>query len=139
MATNRSPSLDQNKISQYQELIKYAKSEKGKLKSTTWATIAGLIPGLGYIYSDQTPTGIIALAVVTLSSLITAAAFKTDNKAIGFFTGTIGILFYSGSILGGYLASKKYNNNLKNNLNYHLEKKLNLEQDREYLFQKYGI
>jgi TM2 domain-containing membrane protein YozV len=126
-------------FSKYYELIDYTEKEKNKFKNKAMATFAGIIPGLGYFYAGQKATGLVTLAVITIGSLISGTAFLTGNKAIGFFTGGVSFLFYSGSIMGGYLAAKKHNRKLNQNLKQHLYKEMNLNQDREYLFNKYGL
>ena len=95
--------------SKYRELVNYSKKEYGNLKSPLAGGLLGLIPGMGYIYSEEMGTGITAFFVVAISATASYFAFTTNNKAIGIFVGAIGTFFYTGNVVGGYLAARRYN------------------------------
>jgi hypothetical protein len=124
---------------EFSELIEYSENCFGTLKKPYKAMALGLIPGLGYIYADKTATGIIAFLLISALSTLTYYSFKTDNKPAGVFIGTAATFFYGGSIIGGYLASKKYNDSSINDLKDSLSQKIRLAEDREEIYNKYGV
>ncbi|MDY6933847.1 MAG: hypothetical protein SVZ03_06445 [Spirochaetota bacterium] len=123
----------------YEELVKYSIIKHHELKNPIYSSILGLIPGMGYVYSGRKPTGIIALLLVSVFSTLTYLSFKTDNKAIGIIVGTAGTFFYTGSIIGGFLSSKRYNREITNRMKTRLFKEMSLLQDRENIYKGHGI
>ncbi|MFH0974925.1 MAG: hypothetical protein V1874_03985 [Spirochaetota bacterium] len=121
------------------ELIDYSDEIYANLKNPCNAIALGAIPGMGYVYADRTATGVIAFFLISVLSALTYYSFKTDNKAIGVFVGTAATFFYGGSIIGGYLSAKSYNDSAVNDLKDSLTQKLNLSDDRKKLYEQYGV
>ncbi|MBN2038622.1 MAG: hypothetical protein JW864_01175 [Spirochaetes bacterium] len=123
----------------FNELIEYTESVNNSMKNPYSAVALGIIPGLGYAYSGQTETGIIAFVLVTAMSAATYFSFKTDSKPTGVFLGLATTFFYGGSIIGGYLGSISRNNAAKAGLMESLSQKMDLYNDREEIYNKYGV
>jgi hypothetical protein len=121
------------------DIIDYTINENKKFKSPLTGAMLGIVPGLGYAYADNTNTGIVALIVVLFNYSLSYFAFNSNNDSIGFFTASIGTFFYGGSILGGYMESVRYNNNIRRNINNNLMEELKFKQDRDQIYTKYGI
>ncbi len=126
------------RYSKYFELVNYSDDVYSKLKVPAAAAALGIIPGMGYMYAGESGTGIVAVIVVAVNAALTYYAFRTDNRAIGLFIGSIGTFFYGGNILGGYLAAKKYNRSTIEYMLENLGRKFEFEKDRDYLYMKYG-
>lgn len=123
----------------YAELLEYSRNRLGDLRDTRLALAAGVIPGMGYAYSGQTSTGILALIAVSVFSTLTYFSFKTGNRPLGVLAGAATTFFYGGSILGGYLGVRKNNEQVMTGLRDHLAEDLDLGSDRERLFRELGI
>jgi len=121
-----------------QRIYQYSTFTRDKLKNPYAALGWGILPGAGYIYSDNTENGIIAAIVIGVCAVVTYFAVDSDNSGIAFVTGAAGTFFYGGSILGGYLAAKKTNNQIAKELRAYLEEELKFEHDREIIFNRYG-
>jgi TM2 domain-containing membrane protein YozV len=121
-----------------QRIYEYSTFTRDKRKNPYAAMGWGIIPGAGYIYSDDTPDGIIAAIVIGVCAVVTYFAVDTGNSGIAVFTGAAGAFFYGGSILGGYLAAKRTNNQIMKELTSYLEEELKFAQDREIIFNRYG-
>ena len=125
-------------FSKYNELVKYAKKEYDMLKYPMAGAFLNLIPGMGYIYSDNVGTGITAFIVISLSATASYFAFRTNNKTIGIFVAAVGTFLYSGNVVGGYLAAKRYNRDRLTGLNNYLLNKLSFYDDRDEIFNRFG-
>ncbi|MCU0821409.1 MAG: hypothetical protein MUC95_02910, partial [Spirochaetes bacterium] len=123
----------------FKDAIGYTRDYFDTEKNPYSAAALGMIPGLGYVYSGQKETGIAAFLVVSIFSALTYYSFKTDNAPLGVFFGAAGTFFYAGNILGGYMASKKYNAAALENLKDYLFNSMKLGQDRDDIYNKYGI
>jgi len=123
----------------YRELLSYSTGRIETQKNPYLALSAGLFPGMGYVYAGEKQTGIVAFFAVSITSILTYFAFNTDNRGIGIFTGAVCTFFYTGSILGGYLSTKKYNKTITSGLRDYLVDDLDFRTDRETLYNKYGI
>lgn len=121
-----------------QRIYQYSKFTRDSLKNPYVAMGWGIIPGAGYIYSDAVENGIIAAIVIGVCAVFTYFAVDTGNSGISLVTGAAGTFFYGGSILGGYLAAKRANNQIIKELKSYLEEELKFAQDREIIFNKYG-
>ena len=128
-----------NEYSAYKDLVAFSNKCLDERKSPIAAIALGIFPGGGYIYADNFPTGFAALVVVSLCTVLSYAAYTNDSKLPAFFIGTVGVLFYGGSIAGGYLSTIKYNNVLKERMASELSQRLALPQDRDFLYREYGI
>ncbi len=120
-------------------LINYSMNESGRMRSPAAAAALGVVPGLGYLYAGQGLTGLLAFLVVAMSVLFAVFSFKTDNGAVGAVAGTIGALFYSGSVMGGYLSVKRRNAALSNELAERIDNELDLDADLDWMNTRHGI
>ncbi len=126
-------------FSAYRELVEQARRGFSLRRSPPLAAALGILPGMGYLYSGETATGIIAFLLVTVNVLITYFAFQTRSPVIGYFTGIVGGFFYAGSIAGGYLAAKRFNIEIEGSVRGATERSMKLEEDRRDVFDRYGI
>ena len=125
--------------SKYNELINHCETNYALLKKPYDALFLGFFPGMGYIYSDEKPTGILAFIIVTVFSTLSYFSFKTNNYPLGICIGTASSFLYGGNIIGGYFASKKYNNIMIKNLKKDLLEEMDLNTDREKIYIKFGL
>ena len=131
--------LYSNEYRAYRELVTASKMLLAEKKSGALALICGILPGGGYAYADNFPTGIVAFTLITLSGVLTYAAYATDNHLTAFFIGTVGALFYGGSILGGYLAAARFNKELKEETAHNLLYRMSLLDDHKKIYERDGI
>ncbi len=135
----RKINIERIDFSIFEESVEYSKDCYSSLKEPYYAMCLGIVPGLGYAYSGRKQTGLIALIVISVFSTLTYFSFKTDNKPIGAVFGAATAFFYAGSIIGGYMASRRYNETVKTSLRDHLFNKMELAEDRKEIFKNYGI
>ena len=121
-----------------ESLYAYSRFKRSQLKNPYAALAWGVVPGGGYVYSDNTENGIVAAIVIGICSVITYFAIDTNNTGIAIFTGSIGVFFYGGSIAGGYLASIKTNKAIMSELQAYVEEGLKFHDDRAMMFERYG-
>lgn len=126
-------------FSAYRELISQARSGFSYEKKTWLSAVLGIIPGMGYVYSEEYATGIFAFLLISADIIMTYFAFRTHNDVIGYFTGVIGGFFYAGSIAGGYFAARRFNMQRASANKTSFMSKLRLERDREDIFTRHGI
>lgn len=108
-----------------------------KLKSPAAGAFLGIIPGAGYIYADNSPTGLAASAVTVICGILSFAAYRSGSRKSCAVLAAVGFCFYGGNIVGGYLETKRYNRSLKNKL---IDESLSLlETDREEIYTAEGI
>ncbi len=84
-----------------------------KLKDPGKAALLGIVPGLGYFYTDHKQTAVSALAVIGLLGYGTYQSFKNDNTGLGIFSGFLTLGWHLGSINGSYDAAHRYNQHSK--------------------------
>ncbi len=113
--------------------------QRADMRDPYVALFAGAVPGLGYYYGGNKPTGVLAFIVVGIFSSLTVAAFKTDNTPIAIVLGSAASFFYGGSILGGYMIAKRYNMQAEKNLFQNAIEDAGLEADRDMIYEKYGL
>jgi hypothetical protein len=123
----------------YRDVVTYSSETIASLKNPNHALLFGIIPGMGYVYADRKPTGILALIAITILSTVTYFAFSSGNEHIGIFIGAAATFFYTGSIVGGYLETGKRNRSMMKRLGEHLADELDLEKDRDEIFRRYGL
>ncbi|MBN1500529.1 MAG: hypothetical protein JW982_10250 [Spirochaetes bacterium] len=107
-------------------------------KSPYVGLLSAVIPGGGYIYAGNPRTGLTAFAVIGIFFTASYFAHNYDSDYIAVASGTIGTLFYGGSIFGGYMESVRYNKNLQDEIIKYAEYHYGFETDRNYLFRTYG-
>lgn len=126
-------------FSAFTELKDYSDRIKNSMKSPVAALMWGIIPGMGYVYSGEKSTGMVAMIVIAVNAVISYYAFTSGSESIGVFIGVIGTFFYTGSILGGYMDANKYNGNMTDLLNRRLSQDLQLNRDLEQIYNSRGI
>jgi hypothetical protein len=126
-------------FSAYRELIGQARSAFLYEKKPWLSAVLGIIPGMGYVYSEEYATGVFAFLLLSADVIMTYFAFSTHNDVIGYFTGVIGGFFYAGSIAGGYFAAQRFNIRLADTNKTSIANELRLDSDREDVFNKLGI
>ncbi|MBN2159710.1 MAG: hypothetical protein JW807_09965 [Spirochaetes bacterium] len=124
---------------EYRETIEFARSSFSSEKKPYAAALLGILPGMGYVYSGETATGIFALILISVDVLVTCFAFRSRNDIIGYFTGIVGGMFYAGSIAGGYFASKRFNTKLEGRVREALSGEMRFGADRKEVYERYGI
>lgn len=124
---------------QYEELLERSREAFKELKKPACALMWGVIPGMGYVYAGNKPTGIFAFIVVSVISTLTYFSFATENKPLGIILGLGATFFYSGSIIGGYRETMRHNNAIFNNLKTDMIEGLKMEKDHDIMFERYGI
>jgi len=85
-----------------------------KPKNITTATILGIIPGLGYLYSKHPKSAFSSLVMNGLIGFATYTSFKTQNSGLGILLGITTLGFYFGNIKGGKNAAIRYNETFTN-------------------------
>jgi hypothetical protein len=120
-------------------MISMARSGLSGGKKPWLAAVLGLVPGAGYLYAGEIATGIFALLLIAADAVLTYFAFRTHNDVIGYFSGAVGGLLYAGSVAGGYFAARRYNVRRFETARPSLSDGLKLGEDREELYNRYGI
>jgi hypothetical protein len=128
-----------NLFSGYDELYNYSESVYQSRKSPYFGALAGLIPGMGYIYAGEKGTGIVSMIVIGAGSAISYGAYRSSFDSLAAISGVITFFFYGGSIAGGYMQSVKYNDRLIDTLEMRLNRELMPERDLEEIYFKFGL
>jgi hypothetical protein len=123
----------------YRDLVDRPRAGFSHEKKPWLSAVLGIIPGMGYVYSEEYGTGIFAFLLITVDVIMTYFAFRTHNDVIGYFTGTMGCFFYAGSIAGGYLAARRFNTRLSSAGGDSLSDRLMFGRDREKIMERHGI
>lgn len=126
-------------FSAYRELAEYAGRVNSTRRSPCLALAAGAIPGMGYIYSGNTSTGLVAMGVILVSGALTCLAWDSGNRGPAVFLGSITAFFYGGSVLGGYMAANRYNRDLRESLKQDLIYRSSMLKDQDEIYRKEGI
>ena len=101
--------------------------------------IAGIIPGMGYLYAGEKGTALVSIIIIGTGSAVTYASYKNGLSALSIITGTITFFFYGGSVVGGYMQCKKNNEYLANMLETKLQRELMLDRDLDEVYLKFGL
>ncbi|MCL2025621.1 MAG: hypothetical protein FWG92_02320 [Leptospirales bacterium] len=131
--------LHKNEYGAYMELVSASKMLLAEKKSGALALACGIFPGGGYAYAGNFPTGFVAFSVIALSAVLTYTAYVTDNHLTAFFIGTVGTLFYGGSILGGYLEAARFNKEVREETAHNLLYRMSLLDDHKRIYERDGI
>ncbi len=118
------------------ELLRLREKE---LLSPAGAVFMGIIPGMGYIYAREYLTGFLAFLTVGSFVALSVLGFHTGNEVLGTVTALGGAFFYGGSIIGGYRAVHRYNEERDRKNIRAIMKGAGLEDDRRRIFSNYGI
>ncbi len=130
---------EKNEFSGYDELFEYSENIYGSKKNPYLGALAGVIPGMGFIYAGETGTGIVALILISAGSAITYSSYRDGWDSLAIISGTITFFFYGGSILGGYMQTTRYNDSLMKTLEMKLNRELMPEKDLEEIYIKFGL
>jgi len=125
--------------SRYARLLASARRDHSMYKDPVCAAALGLVPGLGYVYAGNTPTGIIAFLAFSALGALAAGSFLTDNKPLAFFFGLGATLVYGGSALGGCREALRYNEAYSRERRERLSRELDFDADRQMILREYGI
>ncbi len=123
----------------YSSVMKHGREFISSYKNPYLGASLGIIPGLGYLYAGKTGTGILTFVMVSLCSSLSYLAFRYNTDSAGIFLGAIATFFYTGSIVGGYSMSKKYNTSQGNLAKDQIYRELNIQNDQRFLLRKYGL
>ncbi|MCL1833917.1 MAG: hypothetical protein FWG49_05375 [Leptospirales bacterium] len=136
---NRDYDKKNDEFSDYRELFEYSGTVHGSMKRPFLGALAGIIPGMGYLYAGENGTALVSVIIIGAGSAVTYASYKTGWNTFSIISGTITFLFYGGSVVGGYLQCKKNNEYLTNMLEAKLARELKLDRDLEEVYFKFGL
>lgn len=128
-----------NKYPEFNELFEFSKSIYQSRKNPYIGAMAGVIPGMGYVYAGEKGTGIVSMIVIGAGSAVSYASYRNGVESLAAISGVITFFFYGGSIAGGYMQSVKYNDRLMDTLEVRLNRELMLERDLEEVYFKFGL
>jgi tetratricopeptide (TPR) repeat protein len=100
------------------------------------ALLSALIPGLGQTKNDRWQDGLFSFLSTGILAGLTYAAFKREEKSLGFALGTITFVFYSANIYGGYVSALRQSHINYQNALTDLKKKEFLPP--EFISQEYN-
>lgn len=123
----------------YKELSAYSDSIYEQHKNPFLGALAGVIPGMGYIYAGESGTGIVSMIVLGAGSAVTYASYSNGMDSLAVVSGLITFFFYGGSIAGGYMQTVKYNDRLMDTLEMKLDRELMPERDLDEVYFKFGL
>lgn len=126
-------------FAEYSDSMEYARGLSGEKKSPLLGALAGIIPGMGYVYAGETGTGITALIVITAGSAIAWGAHANSLEPLAAVSGAATFFMYAGSIAGGYMQTVKFNRGLSERLVLRLDRDFMLDRDIDDIYIKCGI
>lgn len=107
----------------YNKSISIIKSmETAKYKSPTTAMLLGVIPGAGYLYTEQPRNALISLLVNGVLTYAVYTSIKSENYGLGIILGAFTISFYGGNIVGAGSSAKRYNDKIRHDTIIELRK-----------------
>ena len=124
---------------EYNDLFIYSENIYHSRKNPILGALAGIIPGMGFVYADESGTGIVSMIVIGAGSAVTYASHQNGMDSLAVISGVITILFYGGSIAGGYMQSVKYNDRLMDTIQIKLNRELMPDRDLEEIYFKFGL
>lgn len=136
---NDETDLIQTDNNKYHDSCVYAQNLSQEKKSPLLGAVAGIIPGMGYVYAGETGTGVLAFIVIAAGSAITWGAHVNKIEPLAAISGAATFFMYSGSIAGGYMQAIKFNRGLSEKLVVRLDRDFLLDRDRDDLYIKCGI
>ncbi len=128
-----------DELKNYEELFAYSENIYRSRKKPYLGALAGVIPGMGFVYAGESGTGIVSMIVISIGSAFTYTAYRDGWDSMAVVSGAITFCFYGGSILGGYMQSSRYNDSLIQSLNMKLERELGMEKDLDEVYIKFGL
>lgn len=136
--TNRDNNF-KNNYPGFNELFEFSESIYESRKNPYIGALAGVIPGMGYVYAGEKGTGIVSMIVIGAGSAVSYASYRNGVDSLAAISGVITFFFYGGSIAGGYMQSVKYNDRLMDTLEARLNSELMPERDLEEIYFKFGL
>ena len=136
---NKYYDINSEELLHYRELFEYSGSVHENMKKPLYGALAGIIPGMGYLYAGEKGTALVSIIMIGTGSAVTYASYKNGMGAFSVITGAITFFFYGGSIVGGYMQCKKNNEYLMYMLETRLERELMLERDLNEVYLKFGL
>jgi len=132
-------SIIKDKFTEYKDLFIYSESIYEKRKNPFLGTLAGIIPGMGFVYAGESGTGIVSMIMIGLGSAVTYGSNRNDLDSVALISGVITFFFYGGSIAGGYMQTNRYNDRLMETLEMKVNRELMPEKDLEEIYFKFGL
>jgi len=123
----------------YEELYIYSESIYQNRKKPYLGALAGIIPGMGFVYAGERGTGLVSMLVILTGSAVTYTSYRDGWDSMALISGAITFFFYGGSILGGYMQSARYNDTLMQAFDMRLNRELMPERDLEEIYIKFGL
>ncbi len=120
-------------------LYLYSESVHNSRKNPMLGVLAGIVPGMGFVYAGETGTGLMSMFVTGTCSAITYISYREGLNSLAAVTGLITFFFYGGSIAGGYMQSERFNSRLNDSLRTKLDSELLPERDLDELYLRFGI
>ena len=136
---NKDYDKNREEFLQYKELFEYSGSIHENMKKPFAGALAGIIPGMGYLYAGEKGTALVSIIIIGTGSAVTYASYKNEMSAFSVITGAITFFFYGGSIIGGYMQCKKNNEYLMDTLETKLERELMLDRDLDEVYVRFGL
>ena len=128
-----------NSYPEFSDLYDFSEITYENRKNPYIGALAGIIPGMGYIYAGEKGTGIVSMIVIGAGSAVSYASYLNGVDSLAAVSGVITFFFYGGSIAGGYMQSVKYNDRLLDTLEVRLNRELMPERDLEEIYFKFGL
>jgi hypothetical protein len=123
----------------YKGLLEYSDNVHENMKKPFVGALAGIIPGMGYLYAGEKGTALVSIIIIGTGSAVTYASYKNSLSALSIITGSITFFFYGGSILGGYMQCKKNNEYIERMLETKLQRELMLDRDLDEIYLKFVL
>ena len=95
--------------------------ESYKKKNKNVAMALGIIPGVGYLYTDQPKNMITALILNGILGYASYTSFKSGNYGVGAILSVLGLSFYIGNIVGTGNSAVRYNERFERTAQTQLE------------------
>lgn len=106
-------SIDSNICSYVTSNTIISRLESSIPKDPTTAKLLSIIPGAGYLYTEQPRNAFVSLLVNSVLSYAVYTSIKTENYGLGIIFGAFTIAFYGGNIVGAGNSAQRYNEKLK--------------------------
>ena len=116
--------IDSNKNAFAASTAALGRLEEAKYKNPTTAMLLGIIPGAGYLYTEQPRNALVSLLVNGVLAYAVYTSFKTENYGLGIIVGAFSISFYGGNIVGSGTSAQRYNKKIKQDALVELRKQI---------------
>lgn len=105
--------LDNNLTAFASSSAALSRLEKATHKDPTTAMIFSIVPGGGYLYTEQPRNALVSLLVNGVLAYAVYTSIKTENYGLGIILGAFSISFYGGNIVGSGASATRYNDKIK--------------------------